>query len=251
MAKSCHAGRTPGRDPPAARCTQGVALTRSSTTSSPEKQPPNQPFQSFTWLCGPNLSLSNENKHAETCKGVAYLVMSKGWLSPESRWRDSLTRSTGTVHLGEGFCSVAGVSCCRQNKNAGNPPSSQSYLFLRISFHLGLRRWVFYTVYPALISSGVLTREGFCSLILPQIWLIFHLPLKSNSSILCNTLALSQVKNRYSHLNSKNIKSIFPGLNGNICEKKQPNTAKCWNCPGSEILKLHPTKKPFPFSPVS
>lgn len=68
----------------AAHCTQGIALTCSSTTRLPEKQPPNQPFKPFTWLYGPNLSLSNQNKHAETCKGVAYLVMSKGWLSCES-----------------------------------------------------------------------------------------------------------------------------------------------------------------------
>lgn len=45
-----------------------VALACSSITSSPKKQPLNQPFKSLMRFYGPNLGLSNQNEHAELFK---------------------------------------------------------------------------------------------------------------------------------------------------------------------------------------
>lgn len=72
------------------------------------------------------------------------LLISWGPVPPAAS--DGLTRGTGTIHLGADFCSVVGVSFCRQNKNAGNHPKGQSYILLLISSHLGLQGSVFYTV---------------------------------------------------------------------------------------------------------
>lgn len=142
-------------------------------------------------------------------------------------------------------------SCCRQNKNAGNHPvRSKSYLSAWISSHIGLQRPIQFALAPG--SRDVFTVEGVFSLILPKTRLIFHLPLKSDSPILCGALAVVWVKSRYFHLNRENMQSNFPALYRNICKMKQQNTSKHWNCPWSEILKLHSAKTdtPLSFSPV-
>lgn len=76
------------------------------------------------------------------------------------------------------------------------------------------------------VPGTCFTVEGVFSLILPKTRLIFHLPLKSDSPILCGALAVVWVKSRYFHLNRENMQSNFPALYRNICKMKQQNTSK-------------------------
>lgn len=125
----------------------GVALACSSITSSPEKQPLNQPFTSFMQLLGPNLGPSNQNEHGEPFKRSGFssyeqrLVISWG-----SLYHQQPEVIHSKIHLWK--VSAVCVSCHRQNKNFGNHSRSQSDLFLLISSHHGLQRWVLYIVFP-------------------------------------------------------------------------------------------------------
>lgn len=170
----------------------GVALACSSITSSPEKQPLNQPFKSFMRLLGPNLGPSNQNEHGEPFKRSG---LSSYELRLVVSWGNFYHQQPEAIHSKIHLWKVSAVcvSCHRQNKNVGNHSRSQSDFFPPRVTKMGIVHR-----FSTSCTSDVLTRKrAFPCSFYPR-YGIFHLS-KIWSLILCNTLPLIQAENRYFH----------------------------------------------------